>query len=183
MFHFSHCSFQKQMQNFDITLPQEQQPAEMVDRREEQPPEMVDRREVNPAEMADRQEEQPPEMVDSRPTEMVDRQEVNPAEMADRREEQPAGMEDRRGQEEPRPVDTPEINAHFFKIILSPHASKLVSSASGFMMRHLHLISFFSVCTCMAYVRSFCIFLFCFYLSGFCAIHLCCSSTFSSLSL
>ncbi|PHU16893.1 hypothetical protein BC332_12588 [Capsicum chinense] len=123
--YLSSVSFQKQMQNFDITLPQEQQPAEMVDRREEQPPEMVDRLEVNPAEMADRQEEQPPEMVDSRPTEMVDRQEVNPAEMADRREEQPAGMEDRRGQEEPRPVDTPEINTHFFKIILSPHASKL----------------------------------------------------------
>lgn len=88
-------SFQKQMQNFEITLPQEEQPAEMVDRQEEQPAEMGDRREEHPTDMADR------------------------------REEEPAGTSDRRGREEPRPVDIPETTPHFFKIILSPHASKL----------------------------------------------------------
>ncbi|XP_049389915.1 B3 domain-containing protein At3g18960-like isoform X1 [Solanum stenotomum] len=84
MFRFSHCSSQKLMQKIDISLPQEEQPVEMVDRREE-----------------------------------------HPAETAARREKQPAGMANRQGQGEPKPVDIPEITPHFFKIILSPHASKL----------------------------------------------------------
>ncbi|KAL3339103.1 hypothetical protein AABB24_027967 [Solanum stoloniferum] len=77
-------SSQKLMQKIDISLPQEEQPVEMVDRREE-----------------------------------------HPAETAARREKQPAGMANRQGQGEPKPVDIPEITPHFFKIILSPHASKL----------------------------------------------------------
>ncbi|CAN4080694.1 unnamed protein product [Withania somnifera] len=105
------------MQNFDIPLPQEEQPAEMVDRREEQQAETVDRREEHPAEMADRREEHP--------AEMADRREEHPEEMADRREGHPAEMADRRGRNEPKPVDIPETTPHFFKIILSPHASKL----------------------------------------------------------
>ncbi|MCD7447667.1 hypothetical protein HAX54_032286 [Datura stramonium] len=132
-------SFQKQMQNFDITLPQEEQPVEMVDRREEHPAEMVDRQEEQPAEMEDRREEQPAEMEDrweeqtaemeerreEQPAGRVDRRGEQPTEMVDRQEEQLADMVDRRGQEKPKPVDSLEITPHFFKIILSPHASKL----------------------------------------------------------
>lgn len=84
---------------------------------------------------------------EEQPVEMVDRREDHLAETAARREKQPAGMASRQGQGEPRPVDIPERTPHFFKIILSPHASKLVSSASGFMMRHFHLISLSSVST------------------------------------
>ncbi|XP_059309293.1 B3 domain-containing protein At1g49475-like isoform X1 [Lycium ferocissimum] len=85
-------SLQKQMQDSDTTLPQEEQPAEMV----------VDRWKELLTKMVERREEQP----------------------ADRREEQPEEMVDRRGQEEPKPVNIPEP-PHFYKIILSPHASKL----------------------------------------------------------
>ncbi|KAK4371512.1 hypothetical protein RND71_010987 [Anisodus tanguticus] len=95
------------MQDFDITLPQEEQLAEIV----------VDRWKELLAKMVERREGQPEEMVDGR--------EEQPAEMEDRQEGQPAEMEDRQGQEEPKPVNIPEIPFHFFKIILSPHASKL----------------------------------------------------------
>lgn len=103
-------------------------------------------------ELVDRQEEQL--------SEVVDRRDKHLTVMTNRRKKRLVGMADRQGQKEPKLADTPPMTPHFFKIILSPHASKLVSSSSGFMMRHFHLISFFSVSTWIAYVLSFFIFFF-----------------------
>lgn len=68
-------------------------------------------------ELVDRQEEQL--------SEVVDRRDKHLTVMTNRRKKRLVGMADRQGQKEPKPADTPPMTPHFFKIILSPHASKL----------------------------------------------------------